>query len=84
MEAFKHLVNAISSPVTIFSFAGLVFILFVVFPRQFTHKWASLGILFLVLGFFGLGLTDEHFRKIVSTPDNVPIVAMIFIFGYFT
>jgi hypothetical protein len=37
-----------------------------------------------VLAFFGTGLTDEHFRKIVSAPDNVPIVGMIFIFGYFT
>jgi len=43
-----------------------------------------LAILAVVLGFFGIGLTDSHFRNIVSTPDNVPIVGMIFIFGYFT
>ena len=43
-----------------------------------------MAILAVVLGFFGIGLTDPHFRNIVSTPDNVPIVGMIFIFGYFT
>ncbi len=43
-----------------------------------------MAILAVVLGFFGIGLTNPHFRNIVSTPDNVPIVGMIFIFGYFT
>src|SRR3989338_5988501 len=83
-DSFEHLIDAVSSPVTIFTFATAVFILFVTFPRQLTSKWVSLGTLFLVLAFFGIGLTDEHFRKIVSTPDNVPIVGLMFIFGYFT
>ncbi len=84
MQAFKHLIDSVASPVTIFTAALLVFFLFVTFPRQATSKWVSLSLLALVLLFFGLGLTDDHFRKIVGTPDNVPIVGMIFIFGYFT
>lgn len=82
--AFKELVNSFTSPVTIFTAAVFIFFLFVTFPRQATSKWVSLPALFLMLAFFGVGLTDEHFRTIISTPDNVPIVAMIFIFGYFT
>ncbi len=84
MELFKTFVNGICSPVTIFTFATVVFGIFVTFPRVMTAPPAALTILALVLGFFGFGLTDEHFRGIVSTPDNVPIVGMIFIFGYFT
>ena len=84
IEAFKQFFNSISSPVTIFTSATIVFFLFVSFPRQATSKWLSLLILALVLGFMGIGLTDDHFRHIISTPDNVPIVGLIFIFGYFT
>ena len=84
LEAFKQFVNSISSPVTIFTGAIAVFTLFVTFPRQATSRWVSLPVLLIVLAFFGVGLTDRHFRHIVSTPDNVPIVGMIFIFGYFT
>jgi len=38
----------------------------------------------LLLFLFGIALTDENFRGIVTTPDNVPIVGMLFIFAYFT
>ncbi len=84
LEAFKHFVNSISSPVTIFTAATLAFVLFVSFPRQATSKRVSLALLGLFLAFFGIGLTDEHFRNIVGTPDNVPIVGLIVIFLYFT
>ena len=84
LEAVKYFINSIASTVTIFTGATFVFILFVSFPKMMTFPPVSLGILALVLAFFGIGLTDEHFRIIVSTPDNVPIVGMIFIFGYFT
>ena len=84
LDAFKHAVDAFSSPVTIFTAATAIFALFVTFPRFMTAPPAAIATLLLVLGFFGIGLTDEHFRGIISTPDNVPIVGMIFIFGYFT
>jgi len=84
IEAFKQFVNSISSPVTIFTSAIAVFFLILAFPRQATHKWVAGTGLILILAFFGVGMTDENFRKIVAAPDNVPIVAMIFIFGYFT
>ena len=84
IEAFKHFVNSVSSPVTIFTSAAAVFLLALAFPRQAANRWVALGALFLVLAFFGVGLTDANFKRIVMAPDNVPIVAMIFIFGYFT
>lgn len=44
----------------------------------------SLLLAALGIGFFLFGLTDEHFRTIVTTPDNVPIVGMLFVMVYFT
>lgn len=84
IEAFKQAVNSVSSPVTIFTSAVFVFSAALAFPRLFTRKGISGGALLLVLAFFGIGLTDPNFRRIVAAPDNIPIVAMIFIFGYFT
>ncbi len=84
IEAFKQGVDAIASPVTIFTGATLVFAMFLAFPKFFTAKPAALTVLGVVLAFFAVGLSDDHFRKIVTTPDNVPIVGMLFLFGYFT
>jgi hypothetical protein len=81
---FKELVNAISSPVVIFTLSTAVFALFVTFPRVMTAPPVAGGIGLAGIAFFLFGLTDAHFRSIVSLPDNVPIVAMIFIFVYFT
>src|SRR3989338_8813207 len=84
LDAIKAAIDSASSPVSIFTFDVVVFALFVGFPRIATSNWVSIPLALLGLAFFALGLTDEHFRHIVSTPDNVPIVGMIFIFSFFT
>jgi hypothetical protein len=84
VDLFKQIVNSISSPVVIFTASIGVFALFVSFPRVMTSAPVALGIAAASIGFFVVGLTDEHFRTIVTLPDNVPIVAMLFIFGFFT
>ncbi len=80
----KEFINAICSPVTIFTAATAFFALFIAFPRVMTAPRVALPAAIAALAFFLLGLTDEHFRAIVSMPDNVPIVGMIFVFSYFT
>lgn len=50
--------------------------------KLWTNKGAVLIFSFLFL-FFGFGLTDENFRKIVTKPDNVPIVGLIFLVAFF-
>ena len=44
----------------------------------------SLSFVVVGISFFLFGFTDEHFRTIVTTPDNVPIVGMLFVMAYFT
>lgn len=84
IEAFKQSVNALSSPVSIFTGSVILFSLFVSFPKQFTSKFIAGPLALFGLLFFFVGLTDEHFKTIVTTPDNVPIVGMLVIFFYFT
>lgn len=84
IEAFKQTVNQLSSPVTIFTGSAVLFGLAVTFPKFVTSTPVALALSGLALAFLGIGLTDEHFRTIITTPDNVPIVGMLFVFGYFT
>lgn len=84
IEFFKQAMDAFASPVSIFTFSSLLFFLFMAFPKQGTSKWVMGPLLAFVAIFLLIGLTDDHFRKIITMPDNVPIVGMLFIFGYFT
>jgi hypothetical protein len=83
-EFFKQFVNSISSPVMLFTLSTGGLFLYVSFPKQSTSKWVSGPLAILSLCFFIFGLSDEHFRTIITMPDNVPIVAMLFIMAYFT
>jgi hypothetical protein len=65
---------------------GLMSLLAVLFAaRRFFVKpsiaWAGLNLALLAMG---LSLTDPDFAAIVTKPDNVPIVAMVFLLGFFT
>ncbi len=46
-----------------------------------TVGWIILNLSVL---FLALSMTDYDFRQIVGKPDNVPIVGMLFLVGYFT
>ncbi len=43
--------------------------------------WAGLNLVLVCMGF---ALTDPDFAAIVAKPDNVPIVGLIFLLGFFT
>ncbi len=84
IEAFKHAANAFSNPTTIFTSSCVIFCLMMGFPRFFTATPVAAAIGIFTVLFFAVGLTDPHFKSIVTLPDNVPIIAMLFIFGYFS
>ena len=92
----KAIINWLADPAISFTLIILVF--FLVFPitdrlekiskrLKIDLLWTNTGGL-VALGvlvlFFAWGLTDENFRLIVSKPDNVPIVGLIFLVGFFT
>lgn len=83
MEFVKHLVNLLADPKLLLPIALLVFLISLRGPA-FWSKKGGLIALGSVLGFMGLSLVDPNFRIIVTKPDNVPIVALLFLVGFFT
>jgi hypothetical protein len=95
MDIIKNFFNMIASPKILFNIVVLGYLL--VFPPfkflQNLHqklgiwrlwtKQGGIGIFAALLVFFAFGLTDENFRLIVLKPDNVPIVALIFVVAFF-
>lgn len=84
IESIKHAVDAFSNPTTIFTSSVALFALMVWQRRFFTSILGGIVMIAVTVGFLVIGLSDKHFFHIITTPDNVPIVAMLVIFGYFT
>ena len=61
-----------------------LFIAMIVLRKIWIRPWVSWLLLNGMILFLGLSMTDFDFRQIVCKPDNVPIVAMLFIVGFFT
>ncbi|MBM3998420.1 MAG: hypothetical protein FJ297_02565 [Planctomycetes bacterium] len=83
-ESFREIINVAMGPMvyTVGSVVGLV-VLFVL--RRFfvkpTVAWIGLNASLLLMG---LSMTDPDFADIVRKADNVPIVGLIFMLGFFT
>jgi hypothetical protein len=56
----------------------------IAFRRLLANGILAWGIVNLALLFFGLSMTDFDFRDIVTKPDNVPIVGLMMLVGFFT
>ncbi len=82
--AFKRLVDTLMGPVSYFVLAVIGFAAFLFFRKFFTHPVVGWSILNLSLLGFGWALTDVNFRAIITKPDNVPIVLLIYAVGYTT
>src|SRR5689334_21165170 len=85
-EGIKHWINELVSPnpTAVFLIAIVAIAIFVAFRKTMTKGW--FGGLALVLAILAMAwaVQDKFFRQIVTTPDNVPIVGMIFLTGFFT
>jgi len=82
VEALKSVVNFLTNPPIFISVASLLF--FVALPRR---RWWSPRVA-LATGvaatvFLLVSMLDADFALIVKKPDNIPIVAMLFLVGFF-
>jgi hypothetical protein len=83
-NSVKTAIDAALGPVTLF-FGSLATLTVLFFGREFfVRPWVAWSLLNAAMLFLGLSLADPHFAQIVLKPDNVPIVAMIFLLGFFT
>jgi len=77
-------INWFMSP-TVYIVGTFVVLLVLFLLRRFFVKpgvaWTMLNLSLLLMG---MSIPDQNFAAIVTKPDNVPIVAMIFLLGFFT
>lgn len=81
---FTNVVNWLSNPISYSLGTTLILVVLYVWRRFFVKPPVAWAVLNLSLVLMGLSITNPEFQKIVGKPDNVPIVAMVFLLGYFT
>jgi hypothetical protein len=75
----KGIFNAIADP-RLFFLLGLLSLALMIWKRDFFAKNAAgYGMLALLTLFFVFGSFDTNFRLIITKPDNVPIVGLMFL-----
>jgi hypothetical protein len=83
-QAFREFVNA-SSKATIYTIGTTSVLVFLFLFRSWfvkpTVAWTIWNLMLLMLG---LSMPDPNFYAIVAKPDNVPIVALVFLLAFFT
>ncbi len=83
-ESIRSTVDYLTSP-TIYSLGtSALLVVFFLFRRFFTRPMVAWTMLNVVLLIMGMAMTDPNFAAIVTKPDNVPIVSMVFLLGFFT
>ena len=82
VNAVKDVVNFLTNPPIFISLVALVFFL-VIGRRGFWRPRVGLVVGAVAAAFVALSTFDPNFRLIVGKPDNIPIVAMLFLVGFF-
>ena len=83
MGFIKGLINAIADPRLFFILAVAALLVIVWKRERFASNAVGYGLLGGLAIFFIFGTFDFNFRQIVTKPDNVPIVGLIFLLAFF-
>jgi hypothetical protein len=81
---FKAAVDWCAKPYIYTGGTTLVLAILYLFRGFFVQPWVAWTIWNLMFLFLGLSMPDPDFYAIVAKPDNVPIVAMVFLLAFFT
>jgi hypothetical protein len=79
----KSIFNAIADPRVFFTLAVAALALVIWKRERVASNMFAYGVFGFLTLFFGLGSFDPNFRLIVTKPDNVPIVGLIFLLVFF-
>jgi len=82
IESLKSFVNWLAGPTVSFTLSLIAFWAVLKWKGLWTKK-GGLVLFILSVLFFVASVFDPNFREIVAKPDNVPIVMMVFLVGYF-
>ncbi len=83
-ETTKATIDRLLGPVTLTVGSLVGLIAFYLGRRWFVVPAVAWSVLNASLLWLGMSLTDAHFAAIVGRPDNLPIVAMVYLLGFFT
>jgi len=82
IESIKNAINAICQPAPFFVLSVIALAVFLIGYRKVTKPAVAAPVALIALVFFIASCFDPDFFKIVTKPDNVPIVMMMFLVGY--
>src|SRR6195256_338582 len=83
MGFIKGIINALTRPELFFGLAVVALFLVIWKRETVASKGFGYALLGGLAGFFVFGTFDPNFRLIVTKPDNVPIVGLIFLLAFF-
>src|SRR3979411_1292695 len=83
MGLIKGAINAVADPRVFFLLAVLALAVMVWKRESIASNTVGYSLLGLLTLFFVFGTFDPNFRLIVTQPDNVPIVGLIFLLAFF-
>src|ERR1700716_1230253 len=83
MGFIKGLINAVADPRVFFMLAVAALVVIVWKREAVASNAVGYGLLGVLGLFFVVGTFDFNFRQIVTKPDNVPIVGLIFLLVFF-
>jgi hypothetical protein len=84
MTFIKSFFNLLADPRLFFLLSVTALVLLVWKRERFISIGVGYGLLGALGAFFLFGAFDENFRLIITKPDNVPIVGLIFLLIFFT
>jgi hypothetical protein len=83
MDFIKGIFNAVADPRLFFLLAVGALVVLMWQREKIATNTFGYGVLGLLGAFFVFGVFDPNFRLIVTKPDNVPIVGLIFLLVFF-
>jgi hypothetical protein len=82
VEALKSAINFLTAPEIFITLASILFFASLRYKAVWKPKVAGSFAILAVI-FLAVSMLDHNFALIVKKPDNVPIVAMLFLVGFF-
>jgi len=79
----KEIINALTAPYFLITAAAILLFISLKWPATFYNNKSAAIVFACMFGFLGLSVLDPNFRLIVTKPDNVPIVGLIFLLVFF-
>lgn len=83
-NAVKDVIDLGANPVLFFSGSMIVYFAMIGLRKWWTKDNVAWILLNASILFVALSMSDYDFRQIVGKPDNVPIVAMLYLVAFFT